>query len=745
MSKDTINAILYLCDERIVTTANDASVTFFDLLRPGGSLYVLIVLVFLLLLSVLSFRFWRKVQRMASYGLLLVLTAIVFVFGVVIYTVGALQSDIMGLWDAVYTIPSAIISSLGMFVYQDDISELSDRAKNCSEFMAAYSLAHLLAAIITSLIMIKWLGMLLYYKYKLYTFSKQSTDLYVFWGINPASLTLAQSIHENCPDEEIVFVNDMDEEDNSGVNIHRLLDIIQLKNDIDEKIAAMGATVANCHVDIADSSVCKVKNIELFFRNVARLRLLSKIIRQAANFHLFFLSADEDKNIIAMGNLVTILEKEEKTAPTNRRTFLYCHARKSASTNVFDNKNLLNYDMDQRLNVIDSAQLSVLCLKRNVADCPVSFVDIDKDNGTVSSTFRSMIIGFGETGEEVFNFLYEFGAFVNDKGRKTPFRCTVIDKQADALYENLVSKAPALKATQCEGVDTLNFVNTEMGGVDFWPTVEKEIADGLNYLVIAINEDKVCINTAMEICSRALQWRKPDAKVLNVYVRCYNQQNYRQMVRIAQDMQKSYERITLKVFGGLEDIFNYETIVKKQYLQEAKMYNWEYCKLDKDYKGDKSDIEECWQNGLKIQRTKGKNTIWNIDDSFRMLAQNISNALHKETKMYLLSRAGYDTTYWKSKDLERCPACNTYPHLNYNENRILHNIARLEHERWVASMILQKWQPTPNSTDEKNVVRKLHNDMRPWDELRSEGQARITTQGYDCAVVETSIRLKIRE
>lgn len=719
----------------IMSSSNDTAYTsILDALSRGCTCNTLIVVVALLLLCVISY-IWRKKIKSLSYTTVFIVSLAVFLAGVGIYTVGALQSEYMGFWDAVYTIPSAIISSLGMFVYQDDISELSDRAKHCSEFMAAYSIVHLFAAVITSLLMIKWVGMLVYYKWRLFALREKTSDLYVFWGINSASLALARSIKNTVDNSNVVFVNTVEDGEESSVNIHRLLDIIKLKSDVDKQITDMGATVTNCYVNLDDGAFSNIKmGLEDFLRKYAKLTLLSKRVSCAKSLHIFLLSSDEGKNINAMGNLTNIAEQDN----TERPTHLYCHARRSALTQVFENKDLLSDKENLHLHIVDSAQLSIQCLKRNVEDCPVSFVDVDIENATVSSAFHSMIIGFGETGEEAFNFLYEFGAFIDAKGMKTPFRCTIIDKQATALRENLESKAPALREDKSKGVDSLNFVNAEMGGEGFWSTVEKEIKDNLCYIVFAINDDNACLNTAIEICSRAMRWRSADAKQLNVYVRCYNPQNYTQMASVAQDMQDHYEGIKLKIIGGINDIFNYETIVDEKYLKEAKEYNWEYS----NHKFN--DIEAAWNDGIKKQKTKDFPTIGNIEDSQRKIAQNISNALHKNTKLHILKHAGYDIDHWSTKDLTR-DKVNIYTELTDKENRMLRNLARLEHERWVASMKLQGWRCTPQSTDDPSPCSKLHNDMRPWDELRSEGEDRQTTQGYDCSVVDTSIRLKLAE
>lgn len=766
---DVLNTILCASQQALLVADNGVIAILHDFIMRCATSYFAIVLFLLLIVSVLSFRVWRKMQRVVTYGFLFKVSLAVFGAGVVIYTTGALQSERMGFWDAVYTLPSAIISSLGMFVYQDDISELSDRAKHCSEFMACYSLVHLAAAIITSLIMIRWVGMLLYYRLRLWRFKRESSELYLLWGITPASLSLAKSIRQARPKEEIVFVCAPDDEDDSNMNLHRMLDIIKLKDDVDSQIVDMDAMVVNCHADVADPSLCHAKSIERFLRYNVRLPQLSNIVKHAEQLYVFFLSSDETQNINATRNLVSIVEAEEKRATSHGRdTHIYCHARHSALTEVFESDNMKNYMLRLRLHIIDSAKLSVRLLKKNIGDCPVTFVDVDRDTATVCSPFRCMIVGFGETGEEALKFLYEFGAFVDKNGRKTPFICTVVDPKATALKENFMSKNSSLNCAAANADDNFDFVETEMGGKGFWPRVQKEVEGGLSYLVFAINDDMASMNTAMEIAKRAIKWRSANAitKRLNIYVRCYNHINHAQMTNIARNMQGSYGNIAVKVFGGIEEIFNHETIVADNCQEEAKLYNWEYSKRN-------GTIEQCWIKSLKLERTRQTPNDSNIQDTQRLMEQNISNALHKATKLHLLTLSGYDCYHWSTRNLERERLSvkyaeeyeelykkeeyknlsdkekerikNTrgtdYIHLSDKERTVLLSVARLEHERWVAGMKLQGWGPTAKSTDSKNIEQKLHSDMRPWDELRSAGPAREETQGYDCDVVDTSIRL----
>jgi uncharacterized membrane protein YiaA len=81
------------------------------------------------------------------------MSIVVFFAGVVVYAIGiSLNPNVFSNW--VYVIPTSILSSLGMFLYQDDISELTECMKQDTVYMAWYSSVHFLAALITSAVII---------------------------------------------------------------------------------------------------------------------------------------------------------------------------------------------------------------------------------------------------------------------------------------------------------------------------------------------------------------------------------------------------------------------------------------------------------------------------------------------------------------------------------------------------------------------------------------------------------------
>lgn len=726
---------------------------FFGMVCKMGNLYTLIVISAIVLAVCLWCVNRRFVQRKVSSSMLLVLSTLVFVAGLAVYTIGAMQADPdVSIFDALYAVPTAIISSLGMFFYQDDISELTDAAKDNSIFMACYALVHFFAAIIMAFVILRLLGMRLEYWWRMRKCGRKCDRLYIFWGISPQALALGKSISEKESKLDIVFVNTVEDEteDNS---VHRLLDIIKIKVSTDDKICDMGATLTNCYEDISDSSVSEGQTLDGMVRRKAKLKSLADGIARAKEIHLFFLSNDEERNINSASNAIKAIEGEHSDRLKDTKVHIYCHAHNSAKTQGLALHDILEYGKEPSVHVIDSSALAIYNLKNNVDDCPVSLVDIDQETATVKSGFRAIIIGYGETGEETLKFLYEFGAFVGKDGRKKPFHCTVIDREATKLEGDFYAKSPALKNNSdtsklLKNGNEISFEECEIGSNAYWDIIAREVKLGVCYIMVSINNDDLGLATAMKLREKCFYLQEGNEQPLKIYLRCARQENFERFCSNVEDKNVRYDNISLKVFGSINEVFNYETIIDDINIRRAKIYNWEYAGhkvSDKTMALAKeltvNLMELCWIDQLKLMRLKDNKLICDIDDSMRRRDQNISNSLHSKTKMYILEKAGMGKDYWKGKTFDRTENTPNYgDSLSDKEKLVLANIARLEHERWIAASLLQGWEVTKTATEDKNTRTKRHNDIRPWDELRSEGKERLKAQGYDCDVVETTIR-----
>ena len=670
------------------------------------------------------------------------MSIVVFFAGVVVYAIGiSLNPNVFSNW--VYVIPTSILSSLGMFLYQDDISELTECMKQDTVYMAWYSSVHFLAALITSAVIIKLIGRRIIYLCRMYYISHwvgHIEELYVLWGINERSVALASSSYEyfkrNGKQDSlrIVFVHTDTYNDMSDMefNINRFFDIIHLTEENHACLKKTNALITHYHGLLGEQ---------------LHLTMLGKLIRKSSIARFFFFSDNEDDNIAATEELIK--QYDDTTKPLH----IYCHAHSSAKTHWMENYEFIHQNSNFHFHVIDSSRLSIYELKRNPLYHPIVVVDKDEQTATVKGEFRSMVIGFGETGNEAFRYLYEFGAFVGIDGKRIPFNCTVIDQGASEKCGLLEAYAPLLK---------MEYKDCVIDSSAYWDTVKRALKQGLRYVVIATGNDDTALDAAVNLCTIATRLCDEDTPILKVYVRSYLQANFVRMKTVADDFNKRLRNKEIIIFGSSKQIFSYDIIINEIYTELAINYHIAYeGKLDEINKKGITDEKykermKWWKKGIGLISIKdGKeyikiqddSTLSEIEEVIRKRDQNISNSLHAATKIQMLESTGIKLEKWKTYNFTRKQVGESWeksPEYIYITDQrirtILHNVARLEHERWVAASVLQGEQLPPDPSFGKDKVRKYHTDLVSWDNVRLwDEKDHLVTQGYDCCVVETSI------
>jgi hypothetical protein len=209
-----------------------------------------------------------------------------------------------------------------------------------------------------------------------------------------------------------------------------------------------------------------------------------------------------------------------------------------------------------------------------------------------------------------------------------------------------------------------------------------------------------------------------------------------QMDNVVKNLNSSVEGINIQLglFGLQKKMYKFDNILSDRMMHEAKEFHKTYSKS-----GENAEI--LWKRDFgneKINEIANRYRIpryYAICDLNRQIEQNISNSLHIKTKMFLL---GLDTKAYSPKlelyfGYQKGRKPNT---LEYEcppqDFELLHNVAIVEHERWIASHKLLGY----SYDKQRNLVSKHHECMIPWRELGDE-----TKMSYDCDSVDTSIRM----
>ena len=662
------------------------------------------------------------IEKLAKHILSLSLT--IWFLGVLVYIVGFYDSNANGL----SVVLRAIISSFRMFVVSNDLARVNPFLHDNPSYMSLFSILHFAAAVITFLFIFKMIGYKIKSSLKIIIhkhFHAKGKAVHLFWGVNEASLLLAEDIRKKHPNETIIFV-DIDKECEDDIerksSLSNITNSITIKSSEIARLDAIDALVDQCY----NGPYSLKGNSATDIFGSLQLKNIGTILQKSSKSYFYFLSDDETKNIAGALNL----QKDKKLGTKGKeKPIIYIHARRDANNEIFDHYSQYDGESQRmKIKVVDSSFLSITTLKQDRSALPVNCVKTDKTTGLVESPFTALIVGFGSTGQEAFNFLYEFSAFVGTDYKKSPFKCYAIDEKMSKIAGFVREMMPAI------GEEELSLIQADIDSEKFWSTI-KGIIGELNYVVIALNNDETGLSFAVNLFKYALKNRPANQPTLKIMLRCYDNSNERRMSEVANNLNKSIEgyNIELRLYGKQKDLYCCDAILSDTILTEAKEFN-------RVYEDSQLSAEEQWQKNfgeseiVRLMEKKNMSRYHAIYDINRRIAQNISNSMHYSTKMILMGFGDNNS----SKRLKLyCEYVNSreYGSTKYKcsekDAQLLLNIAMVEHERWIAAHKLMGY----TYDNENDCVKKLHKYICSWsflDEL---------TQSYDCNVVDTTIKL----
>jgi hypothetical protein len=201
-------------------------------------------------------------------------------------------------------------------------------------------------------------------------------------------------------------------------------------------------------------------------------------------------------------------------------------------------------------------------------------------------------------------------------------------------------------------------------------------------------------------------------------------------------------------FGQKEKIYSFEMIINEELIEKGKRFHEGYARLrGEDTSWNERREKELQQASLNSLRALRRKEF-----------QDLSNALHADTKINLLQRslpADFDwedffCRYFDDKNKPKREGC--YNQINYLflddvENKAILNLARLEHLRWNASHEMLGYTKAKNGLHGCDERTRQHNCLRPWQELDDESKA-VSSSGwavdyklFDFGVVDNTLFL----
>ncbi len=658
------------------------------------------------------------------------------------------------------------IASLGMFLMNID-SNIVDGIQEhdvlkgmivCTFFSAVICTALLIMSLVLSRLMA-------YLHIKHLKIDNNRNHLYLFFGLNDASKLLANDILENDKNSVVVFIENslvgevMQNEDRTDgwkniVNMltHRRNTFLDA-NENERRALAIGS----CNICGLESG------FEDVFGNIG-LETVKRLLKslgdtRGGQLHIFFLSEDRDSNVRA----TAILAKDEMINNPQYKTVIYCHARRNGVNRIIEDLGL-GEEKQTEVRILDSSHLAIEHLKQSDGNHPVNYVSVktlEEDNpGTVSSPFVSLVMGFGETGQEAVKFLYEYGAFVSNKASildsyRSTFNCYVLDQNMKRLEGHFVAGIPNVCYKRCDEEENdealIKFYEIDYRSDDFFIKILDKIAEKLNYVIVAIGDDEENMTAAVEIL-RYVRKKRQDLENFCIYVRAYEKGSFKHLEEIAQHYNlrlgkdETDKVVKIVLFGQNEQIYTYNLVVKDKYQEDGRIYYETYRSLQIDPAND----EGSWDKRHNDTMTSKKDTKWERMSKIRRKeSQDRSNALHAKTKIMLLEKViGKDNVAdFALRALEQRSGEKgsiTYPNLSVSENRLMQNLAMCEHLRWNAAHEMLGYVDNKES-HKCDDLRKKHNCLKPWQDLDNESNNAgypVDFKLFDFGVVETSFKLE---
>lgn len=704
--------------------------------------------------------------------LLGILAGFVFFLGFILYSIGFYDGGTKDSLLALFL--RSALSSIEMFASHSDLIEVRHACHESVVYMISFTIVHFMAVSLSLEFILQtflYKGMV---KRKLKKRVKKAKKVFIFWGVSEISTSLANivSSSERKNDYLILFFKLKKDSHNShkeGIMSFLSASSITVEDiEMSEKVNGLVFYTNNDknssdyfekHLKnifgkdkyyLAGAEIEKVEEeLERKFKencsddelNIAKEKYRA-LLREnkGSKFSIFILSEKDDDNLVELERLL----RSEFVENHRLNISFYCQANKDAENVSFVREGRSNTEIAY-VDLVDTSLLAVQSLKLDQNQHPINFVDYN-DEGIVTSAFNSLILGFGDTSKEALAYLYEYGAFLGEDGKRSKFHCTVIDNNIERKKGTYLSLRPALKDS-----NLLSFEDIKIGTIDYWEKIET-IADTLNYVIIAMGDDKLNISTAIDLFNYCYRKREGKLDKFAIYVRLHKDSNLKFVEKII-NYYKVDDNEYIRVFGTYESIFIGSTIAKYHVKQRAEEFYSDYETIKS---GDLS--KNTWEERAIKERALAHNHICAYNSLRRKEFQDFSKAYHIYTKMKLM---GIVNDIEKAKDYMNkgfkfeiqgadvngkvCYASGELledPKLE----RLLTNIAKLEHLRWVSSHEVMGYESSLEMTEEENEVTKKLARLASWDQLieqweKSGRKPELEYRQYDYLVVNTSIKL----
>lgn len=523
-------------------------------------------------------------------------------------------------------------------------------------------------------------------------FRRKGDGIYIFVGINPHSMALAKSLGK---EEKVVFVDlPSPELLPDKLSLTQIFKGVRAGSDqsVRMKEIRRDAVVLKARKTL---NQCTTDNL---FKDLG-LGLLNRWAKSPQTV-IFLISGWYPDNVAALQKLYRFPAQ------------IYCHAKREGLALRLE---LIESD---HIHIIDSSFLSTKALKGRDELYPIHFMDVAKDSfgqpmGYVESSFDAVVCGFGEAGQGMVSFLYEFGIFPDKDRNPNAFHCTVIDTRMDEKEGEFRLSHPGLDSSRVE------FVKDRVGSESFWERMGKTIRD-LNYVFINIGTDAENMKYTLDILEFAFRNRESMEKLI-IVVKLDHPAGYQHLIGY---FNSNYGgKNVIRSIGDIERTWTWNNISGADFRSNAQTFYAAYAAA--------SDSPVTWEEREKQIMSKPISDLAKKLELQRKMGQDFINHFHTRVKSHLCPER-----LWKDPSIAAGIPLQMVDGRHFTGNdpqaeAVLNYLAVGEHLRWCASHEINGYRRGPRKQEDL----KTHTDMVPYDALSEE------VKHYDWIVVKTTLEI----
>ena len=551
----------------------------------------------------------------------------------------------------------------------------------CSIWTTSIMVMHFFARRLVSRLILAWAW-----------FRRSGKGIHLFVGINPRSLALAKSLGK---DEKVVFVDlPSPELLPDKLSLTQIFKGVRAGSDqsVRMKEVRKDAVVLKARRPL---NQCNGKDL---FKDLG-LGLLNRWAQNPQTV-IYLISGWYPDNVASLQKLYAFPAQ------------IYCHAKREGLA--------LRLELieSNHVHIIDSSFLATKALKGRDELYPIHFIDIPQNAsgeplGYVEGRFDALVCGFGEAGQGMLSFLYEFGIFPDKDRQPILSCCTVVDPRMDIKEGAFRVEHPGLEPGRVE------FVQDSVGSESFWKRMESLIQD-LNYVFINIGPDADNMKYTLDILEFAFR-NRPDMEKFIIVVKLDHPAEYQHLIGY---FNKNYGgKNVIRSIGDIERNWTWNNISGADFLSDAQSFYTAYAKA--------SDSPLTWEEREKQIMAKPVSDLAKKMELQRKMGQDFINHFHTRVKSYLCpERLWKDPSVAANIPLEMVDGKH-YTGDDPETAAILDYLAVGEHLRWRASHEINGYR----LGDKKQEDLKTHTDIRPYEELSEQ------VKHYDWIVVKTTLEL----